>query len=111
MMLLRFLHDVPHRIIIYSVSTIMQLYSVAFFFLFIFQCWPSSYFWTRFSPGHQGTCLPTLHIVYASYGYSAIMCIVDWTYSILPIVIVWKMQALAGREKVLVGILLGLGAV
>jgi hypothetical protein len=47
-----------HRIVIWVALITIQVYSVYFFFLFIFQCWPVQYFWERFGSG-SGTCLPS----------------------------------------------------
>ncbi|EME40870.1 hypothetical protein DOTSEDRAFT_137132 [Dothistroma septosporum NZE10] len=109
-MLLRLLVDVTQRTILYVVLIATELYSAAFFLLFVFQCSPVSYFWTRFA-GAEGACLNTSAVTGAVYAYSAIMCVGDWTFSILPVIIVWKLEQLPKREKAMVGIILAMSAI
>lgn len=77
--------------------------------LFILQCRPSAYFWTRFTGG-KGTCLNPKIVVDATYVYSAISCAGDWTLGILPIFVVWNLQMNA-RTKLSVALILAMGAV
>lgn len=109
LMLLRLLVDATQRAILLVVLVVTELYSAAFFLLFIFQCSPVSYFWTRFA-GAEGFCLNTAAVTGAVYAYSAIMCFGDWTFSILPFIIVWKLEQLPKREKAMVGIILAMSA-
>lgn len=97
-----------HKIIIMVVLAVMEAYSVFFFFIFVLQCRPSAYFWTQFTGG-KGSCLNDKITVNAAYAYSAITCISDWTYAILPFFIVWKLQMNA-RTKIVVAMILALGA-
>ncbi|KAI5370002.1 hypothetical protein Slin15195_G008800 [Septoria linicola] len=108
--LLRLLVDVTQRTILLAVLVVTELYSLSFFFIFLFQCIPSSYFWTRFT-GAEGTCLATSIVTSATYVYSAITCVGDWVYSILPFIIVCNLEQLAKREKVMVGVILAMSAV
>ena len=66
-------------------------------------------FWLRFAGGN-GYCIDSSVTVGATYGYSAIICIGDWIFSILPCIVVWHLQ-LKKRERVLVGITLAISAV
>lgn len=82
-----------HRTIIWTVIVITEVYSLFFFLLFVLQCRPTSLFWDRYSEGdHSGDCLDASVVSNAFYAYSAISCWTDWTYSILPIFLVWKLQ-------------------
>ena len=76
-MLLRIIVDIPQRVTLYVTLTVVELYSTAFFLLFILQCQPSSYFWSRFGGG-QGSCIDNTITVGAVYAYSAISCVGDW---------------------------------
>lgn len=109
-MLLRLMVAVWHRITIYTVIVVTEVFSAAFFFLFIFQCTPSSYFWMRLA-GENGSCLKTSVVVNAVYAYSSISCIGDWIFSFLPFWIVWNLELVSRREKLMVGIILAMSAV
>jgi hypothetical protein len=98
-----------HRIIIWTTLAISELYSGFFFFLFVFQCQPSSYFWTQYTGGH-GTCIDTTITINAVYAYSAITCVTDWTYAILPWLLAWKLQ-MNQRSKITVSLILSMGAI
>ncbi|EAT82067.2 hypothetical protein SNOG_10673 [Parastagonospora nodorum SN15] len=102
--LLRIAVDRSHRIILWTCLIAIQVYSVYFFFIFTFQCWPVSYFWEQFRGG-KGHCIPSNVIVNSFYGYSALSCVTDWTFSIVPIFIVRKLQ-MNSRKKWTVGIVL-----
>ncbi|KAF2159730.1 hypothetical protein M409DRAFT_70796 [Zasmidium cellare ATCC 36951] len=109
-MLLRLMVATWHRIVIYAVLIVTELFSTAFFFLFIFQCTPSSYFWMRLA-GAKGSCLNTSVIVNGVYAYSSILCVGDWIFSFLPFWIVWKLELVSKKEKVMVGIILAMSAI
>lgn len=108
-MLLRLTVFRTHRIIIWTVLTVTELYSGFFFLLFIFQCQPSQYFWTQYTGG-QGTCIDTSITIGAFYAYSAITCVGDWIYATLPYFLVWKLQ-MDTRSKIVVIIILSMGAI
>lgn len=108
LMLLRLSVSRTHRIIVYLNLAVTQLYSFVFFFIFLFQCYPSAYFWTRFTGG-QGSCMDPYIVVATFYGYSVIACITDWVFAILPAFLVWSLQ-LSRREKASVIAVLATGA-
>jgi hypothetical protein len=93
-----------HRIILWVSLISIQLYSVFFFFIFTFQCWPVSQFWGQIR-GEKGTCMNPQIVVATFYGYSALSCVTDWTFSIVPIFIVLGLQ-MSQRKKITVGFLL-----
>ncbi|KAL5119635.1 hypothetical protein ACEQ8H_002481 [Pleosporales sp. CAS-2024a] len=95
--LLRIAVDPSHRIILWVALIAIQAYSVYFFFLFTFQCWPISHFWEQLRGG-KGSCIPSDVVVASFYGYSALSCVTDWTFSIVPIFIVRKLQ-MTSRNK------------
>lgn len=97
-----------HRIILWTVIGIMEIFSIFFFFLFILQCRPSAYFWTQYTGG-KGTCINPDFLVAVTYTYSAIACVTDWLYAIMPAFILWKLK-IDRRTKISVGMLMALGA-
>jgi hypothetical protein len=102
--LLRIAVQRSHRIILWVSLISIQLYSVFFFLLFTFQCWPINTFWERLRGG-QGKCMDPQIVVGSFYGYSALSCITDWTFSIVPIFIVQGLQ-MSQRKKITVGFIL-----
>lgn len=108
-MLLRLVVEKPHRMLIYTVTIIIQVYSVVFFFLFLFQCIPSSYFWTRFQGVTDGQCMNPQILVTAVYVYSGIAVVYDWTMALLPWLFVRKLQ-MNLRTKLLCAFILALGS-
>ncbi|KAK3201884.1 hypothetical protein GRF29_164g966336 [Pseudopithomyces chartarum] len=107
--LLRIAVERSHRLILWSSLIIIEVYSVFFFFLFLFQCTPVSYFWEQFTGG-TGHCINTQIIVGTFYGYSALSCVADWIFSIVPIFIVRKLQ-MDRQKKITVGIILAFCAI
>lgn len=107
-MLLRLTIVTSHRIVIYVTLAIAELYGAFYFFLFVLQCRPSSYFWTQYTGG-KGTCVDAAVVVNATYAYSAITCAGDWTLAILPFFMVWKLQ-MNSRTKLVVALILAMGA-
>ncbi|KAL9563829.1 hypothetical protein ACKAV7_012071 [Fusarium commune] len=95
-----------HKIVIYTITGITEVYCLFFLLLFVLQCRPTSLFWLRHTPNPpEGSCFDGIVIAIAFYGYSAISCLSDWTCSILPIFLVWKLQ-MSKRTKIsVVGIL------
>jgi hypothetical protein len=104
-MLLRLCVNKIHQTIVWSVLIITEVYSAMFFFIFLFQCLPSKYFWTQWT----GKCMDPNILVAVFYGYSAVSCAGDWTFSILPIFLVWDLQ-MGRREKLSVIMILAVGA-
>ena len=97
-----------HRAIIWTVVLMLEIYSAFYFFLFVLQCRPSAYFWTRYTGG-KGTCINPRLTIDATYAYSAISCVVDWTLGVIPVFLVWNLHINA-RTKVVVAMILAVGA-
>ena len=98
-----------HKAIFLTVIIVTEVFGIVYLFLFIFQCQPSSYFWSQFAGnGATGKCLPANIIVNATYVYSAISCWGDWTMSIVPMFMIQRLQLPARTKLVVIGIL-GLG--
>ncbi|KAM3070569.1 hypothetical protein ACMFMF_008022 [Clarireedia jacksonii] len=82
-----------HKIIIWTVFVVTEIYSFFFFMLFILQCRPTSYFWNRYKgDSFKGKCIEGPLVSNCFIGYSAISCWTDWTFSILPIFLIWNLQ-------------------
>lgn len=107
--LLRLAVSRTHRVIIYTVILISESYGLAYFFIFVLQCRPSAYFWTKYTGG-SGTCMSANIVVDATYVYSALTCAGDWIFGLLPISLVWNLQ-MNPRTKISVAIILAIGAV
>ena len=107
-MLLRIAVSRIHKSIIWTVVIILEVYGLAYFLLFVMQCFPSAYFWTRYTGG-KGTCIDPTITVNATYAYSAISCAADWTLGLLPVSLVWNLK-MNPRTKLSVALILALGA-
>ena len=108
MTLLRLCISNMHKTIIWTVLMVTELYSAFLFFIFLFQRLPSRYFWEQYTSG-SGSCMDPYIVVAVFYGYSAITCAGDWTFSILPVFLVWDLQ-MGRKEKVSVIMILAVGA-
>ncbi|KUJ17169.1 uncharacterized protein LY89DRAFT_73041 [Mollisia scopiformis] len=108
-MLLRITVARTHKIIIWTVVVVLEVYGAFYFFLFVLQCRPSAYFWTRYTGG-KGTCIDPTITVDATYVYSAVSCWADWTLAIIPVFIVWNLQ-MNIRTKVGLSFILAMAAV
>ncbi|KAA8909684.1 hypothetical protein FN846DRAFT_941841 [Sphaerosporella brunnea] len=97
------------RFIIHMVMAVSGVIGTYFFFLFVFQCWPVAYFWGQYT-GMKGRCINPTITVKSTYAYSAISCWADWSFSILPAFIVWKLN-MNKRTKLSVFTILALSAV
>jgi hypothetical protein len=95
-----------HKMIIWITISVTEIYSLFFFLLFVLQCRPTSLFWLRYSSTPpEGMCLDASVVAKAFYAYSAISCWTDWTYSILPVFLVWNLQMSRNVKISVVGIL------
>ncbi|KAJ2895358.1 hypothetical protein MKZ38_006629 [Zalerion maritima] len=130
MMLLRIMlkKDKMLRYVIYGSVGLMMAYSIAFFFLTLFQCRPVSYFWTFMlesgADGHEngltadhsgGTCIngntvtgdyTTMSTLFVIYSLVSLIC--DWTLGSVPFLMLRGVQ-MTVRKKIIVMALLSLG--
>lgn len=106
--LLRLTVTKTSRMIIYVTIGVVEVYSAFYFMLFVLQCRPAPYFWTQHTGG-TGTCVDRKVIVYATYAYSAVSCVIDWVLSLMPVFLVWHIQ-MNMRSKVSVAAILSVGA-
>jgi hypothetical protein len=80
--------------------TLTEIYSTVFFFMFVLQCKPVSYFWQQYAPTPGiGKCSDPRIVTYTFFGYSAIACLTDWILAIIPIFLVKDLQ-LNRRTKI-----------
>ncbi|KAG9251862.1 uncharacterized protein F5Z01DRAFT_253947 [Emericellopsis atlantica] len=75
--------------IIYGVMVITVLTGMVFFFVTMFQCTPIAYFWNK---DQSGSCVSMDVIIALTYLYSACSVICDFTFAILPMVIIWTLN-------------------
>jgi hypothetical protein len=97
-----------HRYILHFGNVVNVLFNIYFFFFTIFQCTPIDYWWTRVDGMHTGRCLSQLSAD-STYAQSALSALIDWTYGILPIFIVWDLN-MNKKKKLLVAMILSLAA-
>lgn len=97
-----------HRVIIWTTIAVIEIYGAFYFFLFVLQCRPSAYFWTQYTGG-EGKCINPKITVDATYAYSAISCVADWTLGIIPVFMVWNLK-MNSRMKLSVALILSVGA-
>jgi hypothetical protein len=83
-------------------------FSIFYLFLVIFQCHPVSYYWTRFEPNLEGTCINPIVFTAASYTHSVVSACADWVLGLLPLWLIWNLR-LDTRTKLAAGILLSCG--
>jgi hypothetical protein len=97
-----------HRSIIHFWNVVNVLFNVFYFFFTLFQCTPVDYWWTRVDGMHVGKCR-SAGSADATYAQSAMSAIIDWSFGILPIFIVWDLH-MNSRKKVMVAVILGMVA-
>lgn len=104
--LLRITSTQWHRMTLYATVIGSTILSTWFFFMFVFQCYPSQYFWTQYIGG-KGSCMNTQILVVSNYVFCSLECLADWIYFALPCVIVWQLQ-MNVKTKVYAAVLLGI---
>lgn len=108
-MLLRITVEQYQKRLIYVVTGVSQVYSLIFIFLFVFQCMPASFYWTRHQGVTKGRCVDPYITVIFGYIYTAVAVFYDWTMAILPWFIVRNMQ-LDLRTRRMIAVILALGS-
>ncbi|RTE73803.1 hypothetical protein BHE90_011763 [Fusarium euwallaceae] len=89
--------------IIYSAMAVTVLTCVAFFFITLFQCNPISFFWTRQPPG---SCIDVDVIITITYIYSSFSVLCDFTFALLPISMILKLNMNRRSKIALIPIML-----
>lgn len=108
-MLLRFAVEEYQKRLIYIVTGVIQVYSTIFLFIFIFQCMPVKFLWTRYQGAVHGRCINPSITVVTGYIYLAVTIVYDGTMAILPWFIVRKLQ-LDLRTRRMIAVILSLGS-
>jgi hypothetical protein len=93
-----------HHWIIYTVMGLTVLTGIVFLFVTVFQCMPISYFWGQ-ALGADGSCINIYVIIGLTYLYSVISAICDFTFGLLPIVLVWDLNMSKNSKIALIPIL------
>ncbi|KAK1674649.1 hypothetical protein BDP55DRAFT_729655 [Colletotrichum godetiae] len=81
------------------------LFGSLYFILVIFQCRPLHVFWDV-GPRTPGSCFSTSVVLGCTYTLAILNCLADWTFGILPLLIVWSLH-MRLKTKLLVILLLG----
>ncbi|CAG5179638.1 uncharacterized protein ALTATR162_LOCUS9386 [Alternaria atra] len=102
--LLRITPKKIHHWIIYTVMGLTVLTGIVFLFVTVFQCMPISYFWGQ-ALGADGSCINIYVIIGLTYLYSVISAICDFTFGLLPIVLVWDLNMSKNSKIALIPIL------
>lgn len=97
-----------HKWILYAAMAGTAFSCVVFFFTCIFQCWPVSYFWDKYT--QTGTCIPDRIVIALAILFSIINMITDFTFALLPAWIVLHLN-MKFRTKLALCALMGLGCV
>ncbi|KAI3398338.1 hypothetical protein diail_9430 [Diaporthe ilicicola] len=92
---------------IYIALAINVMTGLVFFFVTTLQCHPVSYFWHK---EQDGTCIPIGIIIALTYLYSSLNIICDFTFALLPIFIVRKLN-MKRRMKIAIVPLLSMGCI
>lgn len=108
--LLRIIVERVHLWLIYVALLINILSGFAFFLVTLLQCHPVSYFWTRWKGNEDGYCINIEIVIALTYFYSALNILADFTFAILPILIVWRLN-MNFRLKIATLPLLSMGCV
>ncbi|RFU76640.1 integral membrane [Trichoderma arundinaceum] len=87
--LLRLMVRRLEKVIVYVVMLLTVLTGVLFFFVTLLQCHPLSFFWDKNQDGH---CISIEIIIIITYVYSSFSVICDFTFSLLPIYIIWGLN-------------------
>lgn len=94
---------------ILAIAAVLTVISCSiFFFACIFQCWPVSYFWNKYS--QTGTCIPDAIVIALAMLFSVINIITDFTFALMPAWILSHLN-MKRKTKLALSVLMGLGCV
>ncbi|KAH6631390.1 hypothetical protein F5144DRAFT_216112 [Chaetomium tenue] len=95
--------------LILAIALILTVVScLVFFFAGIFQCWPVSYFWDKYS--QTGTCIPDRIVIALVMLFSVINIITDFTFALMPAWILSHLN-MKRKTKLALCVLMGLGCI
>ncbi|PVH93122.1 hypothetical protein DM02DRAFT_249370 [Periconia macrospinosa] len=98
-----------HIWIIWTIMVIAGLVGTTYTMVVIFQCRPISYWWTL-DPTAHGSCIPATLIMNFTFSVSALNSFADWTFGLLPILIIKDLQ-MKRRVKIVVSGVIALAAI
>ncbi|KAL7958057.1 hypothetical protein V8C34DRAFT_284176 [Trichoderma compactum] len=101
--LLRITVERIHTWIIGTVMLVTVVTGIVFFFVTMLQCAPVSYFWDK---TQSGSCINIDVIITLTYIYSALSVICDFTFALLPIVLIMQLQMNSRTKIALIPIML-----
>lgn len=90
-------------ITIYLVLATTVATGTVFFFVTLFQCKPQSYFWDQ---NQSGRCINVDIIIALTYLYSACSLVCDFTFALLPVVLIMKLNLKRSHKVALIPIVL-----
>ncbi|KAK3337378.1 integral membrane protein [Cercophora scortea] len=105
--LLRIATAKAHRYIIYTALVFIWVLSIAYFFIVLFQCSPTSFFYDQVI-GESGTCIDADVIPRATLAHSVVNATADFILALLPVAILWRVKLSRGT-KAGIAVLLGMG--
>ncbi|OHF03599.1 integral membrane protein [Colletotrichum orchidophilum] len=85
------------------------LFGSLYFFLIILQCRPIHVFWDV-GPRTPGSCFDTGVVLGSTYTLAILNCLADWTFGLLPLLIVWSLH-MRLKTKLLTILLLGFASI
>ena len=88
------------HIVIYTSVVMGMIYGL----LAMFQCSPVDYFWTR-ALGAEGTCISMDIIIASTYAMSAIFAVCDFSFALLPIILIKGLNMSRNQKFALIPIL------
>ncbi|KAH6612945.1 hypothetical protein B0J18DRAFT_71249 [Chaetomium sp. MPI-SDFR-AT-0129] len=97
-----------HHWILMAASVLTILTCVVFFFACIFQCWPVSFWWDKYS--QDGYCVPDKAVLALGFLFSIINIVTDFTFALMPAWILSHLN-MRRRVKVTLYLLMGLGCI
>ncbi|KAL2062255.1 hypothetical protein VTL71DRAFT_6521 [Oculimacula yallundae] len=107
--LLRIAVKKSHKIILYTTSAGVMIFTVGYFLFLVFQCSPIDYFWNQFSL-KPGSCLDPELVGALTYAHSGLNAFADVVLALLPVIIVSKLQ-MSPRTKLTVSIIMSMGVI
>ncbi|KAK8867302.1 hypothetical protein PGQ11_005880 [Apiospora arundinis] len=107
--LLRLAVDARHVWVLRALMLSTAAFGTAYFFMVLFQCEPPSVFWES-SPRSPGQCWSDGVVLALTYAASAVNCLADWSFGLMPILVVRTLHMPRGT-KVLVGCLMSFAAI
>ena len=96
-------------VVVKSVVAFTAAIGVAFFFALLFQCWPISYSWTRWSGETEGNCID---LNAGSWVHAALNILLDLLILLLPLPMLLKLQlSYSWRKKMRIFVMFSVGLI